>query len=470
MATPYTQYHQGYLDSEGYETDYECEFDEEEKEHCFMLRTNDAILDKAFRRHFKQSLPRKEGHYKLQTRVRKVHDEENVDRFYSGHHWEVDGRYHSGSDLDEQPGDEFNNRPLQLERTTCKLTVLAVQDAMGAEQRRRKRKQSQLADRAKDALKPLHNELEAIINRNEERLKQERKESVREMGDVKDDVMIELIRQYNDQILEEDVESERQRRLEQYDQLTESDDINDENRERLKSLAFVSSLWQDMQCELTGAFNDLDEVHTEEDNAVNGLFLELKDEFIRSFQRATHLMKLHMTEEKERRRSLSEARSIAAGQKDMDTTRKKAMLAKTAVDEELNRLFAGVKKDDSFGTGVGQGQASRDMDQTLEGLVHKVHARDVDQACAEERIVRLAEIAEEMEFGTMDSMKEALKDAMVLIQEQMLLSKFHGHKVQTTVTKTSGRQVSQEGETEQDKKLRTARLKSRRQSCVVTDF
>lgn len=59
----------------------------------------------------------------------------------------------------------------------------------------------------------------------------------------------------------------------------------------------------------------------------------------------------------------------------------------------------------------------------------RVHARDVDQACAEERILRLAEIAKEMEFGTMDSMKEALKDAMVLIQEQMLLTKFHGHKV-----------------------------------------
>lgn len=65
----------------------------------------------------------------METRVKRVHDEQQDDpRFYSGHHWEVDGRYHSESEPEDTYGDEFNNRPLQLERTTCKLTIIAVQE------------------------------------------------------------------------------------------------------------------------------------------------------------------------------------------------------------------------------------------------------------------------------------------------------------------------------------------------------
>lgn len=62
-------------------------------------------------------------------------------------------------------------------------------------------------------------------------------------------------------------------------------------------------------------------------------------------------------------------------------------------------------------------------------VLFRVNARDVDRACAEERAIRLGEIAEEIQNGGLDSLKEALKDAMLMVQEQMLLSVFRGHKV-----------------------------------------
>ncbi|PIK52815.1 hypothetical protein BSL78_10248 [Apostichopus japonicus] len=461
MATFYKFYSPCNLESDGYDTD--VEFDEEE--HCFNMKHNDAAIEKSFRRQIKPNLRRKDGHYQMETRVKRVHDEQQDDpRFYSGHHWEVDGRYHSESEPEDTYGDEFNNRPLQLERTTCKLTIIAVQDAMNAEQRRRVRRQKQTSQKALKIFKPLNRELEQVITRNEERLKKEKKSFVRDMGDAKDEFMIELTRRYQDGVIEKEFEVEKDRRLHLYDEMTDSDQTDPQFLLRVTSLAKNSKYWRDIQFELSGAFNDLDEVHKEENHAVDDLFLELKDEFIQSFKSATNLMKLHMTEERERRRRLWEVRSLASGQREIDGKRKLMMESKTNVDEELRRMNAGVTKADCFDQGVGLGFSTKVMDHSLEVMVRRVNAILVDRACAEERAIRLGDIAVEIQHGGLDSLTEALKDAMLSIQEQMLLSIFHGHKVSSPMKMES----NLDGETEQDKKLRTARLKSRRQSCVVT--
>lgn len=51
--------------SDGYNSD--VEFDEDE-DHVFNVRLNDAAIEKSHKRHIRPNLPRKEGHYKVKEK------------------------------------------------------------------------------------------------------------------------------------------------------------------------------------------------------------------------------------------------------------------------------------------------------------------------------------------------------------------------------------------------------------------
>lgn len=56
-------------------------------------------------------------------------------------------------------------------------------------------------------------------------MKKEKKSFVRDMGDAKDEFMIELTRRYQDGVIEKEFEVEKDRRLHLYDEMTDSDQV-----------------------------------------------------------------------------------------------------------------------------------------------------------------------------------------------------------------------------------------------------
>lgn len=77
----------------------------------------------------------------------------------------------------------------------------------------------------------------------QERLKKEKKEFVKEMGDAKDDFMIELVRKYQDGLIQEDFEAEKERRLCLYDEMTDSDQVTISGRKTgINKIAFRNDI------------------------------------------------------------------------------------------------------------------------------------------------------------------------------------------------------------------------------------
>nr|XP_006814340.1 PREDICTED: uncharacterized protein LOC102809824 [Saccoglossus kowalevskii] len=176
------------------------------------------------------------------------------------------------------------------------------------------------------------------------------------------------------------------------------------------------------------------------------------------------MIRIQVAAQAEKRRQLLERRQLDLN---TDKTRRWGMQRKDLTQQQLIRHFAALLHQEESTKLITMSMCININSMVMEEMARRASIRAADRAMAIERIRRIKE-AEDEAMGRVDPVKEALKDYMVQIQEQMLLQKFHGHRVRKV--KNQKREQYYPAESQQDSKLRNIRMKSRRQSCVIVDF
>ncbi|XP_072033201.1 uncharacterized protein [Amphiura filiformis] len=369
--------------------------------------------------------------------------------------------------------DEKMRNPLLLEHTTRRLTLAAVDGAMELEQMRRTKHEEREREMAVRLYSPINRELVRLIAFNVDEEKKEKRAYHVLVETEKESVLQQLLHGTHQKSVDELMEEERERRVQLLEDLTDADKCtNDMDLQAvLKGLSKTHKVMQAFQFELMGAITDLEEVSHEESHAVDDLYLELKDDFVSSFRRATLLMKFHMAEENEKRRRMADARAIYTGRKGVDSYFKKSLNEKAEMQEELTRMFAGVIQEVTQKEYVMENDTQEHKTDAQEQLLHRLAIMQADQAAARERVDRVHEMEEEL-CGKSDPFKEHVKDIILNVQEQMLMNRFHGKRIM--FRQPSRREYDQEyyeAESPQDRKLREARMKSRRHiNVIVTEY
>eukprot|EP00057_Strongylocentrotus_purpuratus_P011481 XP_011665955.1 PREDICTED: uncharacterized protein LOC105439087 [Strongylocentrotus purpuratus] len=435
------------------------QYDEEKHEKKFVMSQADEVREKVLKRHLKHRLPLKQGMYELSTRRRSVQTKQDH-HFYDGHHWEVGG---------VDPAKDDGSDPLFMEHTTRKLTVQAVNEAVDAEQERRVKKESRDMRRASTVLTPMNKELKSIVHKSKKAEKKKDKDMVMKVEEKLDTVMDQLLHTDHLKEMENAEEEERQWRMHRMEDVTDFDKSQADKGllAEVTTMSNVAKTRHNVETELLGAFHDLEEVHDEVEHGVDDLFRELKDEFVLSFKRTTHLMKLPGLEEKERRRRIQEIENFVNEGKS-DPLKERAMDTKDTMHDELTRTFATVQLAEAEKDETTRADAEVRMGGALEELLHSRNSKMADDACAKERRRRIKE--EEMEFrsSSVDPDKERMRDAVKLVQEQMLIKKFHGRKKEPQSKKPT--ETFSKEECLNDKKLRQMRMKARRQLSIQGDL
>ncbi|XP_033113024.1 uncharacterized protein LOC117113711 [Anneissia japonica] len=370
--------------------------------------------------------------------------------FYDRKHWDVE-----------------EEESCYLERKLRKQTVSAVDDAVDREKLRRMRDERNRHLGAKSMVLTINNELFRLIGFNLEAEKKKIDSIMHDCEDNLDYSLNVLARKANDFKLVRAVEDERERRVSLMNAMTDDNKTasDKEFRNYLKCLAHVNNIWAAIQNELNGAMGDLEVVKAEEEHALDDLYREMKDELVLNFKRSTNSLGSLMQEENEKRRRLAEARAYASGKKQMDKTSTKSMQLKVLSHEELMRLFAGVIQDESQKEARAVRESEIHHDDVMQRMIRRQSIQWADNECALERTRRILEAERESRSG-IDYEKERIRDAMQSIQENMIIEKFHGHRI-VVPKQTFHTYDEDQFETEQDRKLRQVRMKSRRQSCAV---
>ncbi|XP_071492071.1 uncharacterized protein [Diadema antillarum] len=411
-------------------TTSDFQYDEDKHDRVFMMSQADEVREKVLKRHLKHRLPRKPGMYELPTRRRSV--QTNGKRFYHGHHWDVGGNASSrneGADaIDLEPS---CSPPVNFEHTTRRLTIQAVDEAVDVEQLRRIQTESRDQERARSVLSPVNKELKSLVHKSKKEEKKTEKKNIKKVEETKNMVMEEMLHKKHLKELQGEEEEERQRRMRRMEELTDDDKSSADKHllSEVKAMSNTAKVWCNVRQELEGAFHDLEEVHDEVDHAVDDLYQDLRDDFVLSFKRTTHRMKLHVLEETERRRRLNLMKSLSEGDEVVDPVHQRSLEAKDSVHEELLRTFALVKLAEDEEEETSRERAKLLMVDALDEMLHAIKIKAVDDACAEERKRRIREAEKESRDPRVNPAKERMRDAVRLVQEQMLLQKFNGKKM-----------------------------------------
>ncbi|XP_070536761.1 cilia- and flagella-associated protein 45-like [Ptychodera flava] len=412
----------------------------------FNMNTKGQICQKVHINKIKVGIRRHPGHYTIGT-LRFAPEGGSLIHYYNGKHWEVD--------LGDKP----------LERSTRRLTISAVHESLDDEQRRRIAEERETMQRASITLRPLNKEFKRAISKSQDMYDKQIMKQIQDQEDLKDEAQSELIWKANKKVIDEQIEEERERRSSILSAMIhgDKDETDDEFKAIVHAMAETNRKWNDVQDDLMGAISELEDVRLEEDHEIDERCKELKDNFVACFNRASALIKLQLTEESEKRRRkfMSEDPNL-----DYDALRRRSMFFRDLAQQEMIRVFAGVMHDDTIKEETSIEQTRKTQEMLLEQMVRSYNAKEADHEMAEERARRIMEAEGEL-AGEIDAIKEDMKDIMVRVQEQMLLLKFHGHKVKAPRYHES--YDFQDAESERDHKLRTMRLQSRRKSCVVTD-
>ncbi|XP_041459842.1 centromere-associated protein E-like isoform X2 [Lytechinus variegatus] len=435
------------------------QYDEEKNEKVFMMSQADEVREKVLKRHLKHRLPRKKGMYELPTRRRSVQTNQDH-HFYDGNHWEV-----GGVDPSRDQDVDVGSDPLAMEHTTRKLTIQAVNQAVDTEQERRIKKESRDMRRASAVLSPVNKELKSIVHKSKKTEKKKEKEIIMKVEEKLDTVLDQLLHTDHLKSMEETENAEREWRMRRMEDLTDFDKAEADKTllTEVKTMSNVAKARRNVETELMGAFHDLEEVHDEVEHGVDDLYRELKDDFVLSFKRTTHLMKVHALEENERRRRLQEIEKFV-DEKESDPVHDKAMDSKDMVQDELIRTFATVQLAEAEEEETCRARTEVMKGEALEELLHCRNGQLADNACVEERKRRIKEAESELQSSHVDPIKERMRDAVKLVQEQMLMKKFHGKKIQPR--SEPPKNASSEEESLNDQRLRQMRMKARRKSCV----
>ncbi|XP_071941967.1 uncharacterized protein [Antedon mediterranea] len=428
--------------------DSDEEYDEEEAPVSFLLTTKEIIAQRVYRDHVKKGIKRRPGYYKIKTKRTGM---KKPSHFYDRRHWDVN-----------------NEQQCCLEKKQRNMTLAAVDDAVDKEKARRLREGRNRYLGAKNMLLKINKELGRVIGFNIECEKKLVDSIMRGCENNLDYSLSVLTRKAKDAQLGCTLEDERERRVALMNAMIDDDRTSNDKEFRfyMKCLAHVNNVWVQIQNELDSAMGDLEVVKVEEENALDELYREMKDELVLHFKRSTTALESLMLEENEKRRRLAEARAYASGKKQMDNVSVKSMQLKVLSHEELMRLFAGVVQNETQKEAVTTRESEMRHDDVMYKMIRRQSIQWADHECALERTRRILEADREAKAGGMDYEKERIKDAMQSIQENMIIEKFHGHRV--IVPKVIFHDAYEYNLTEQDLKLRQQRMKSRRQSCAVS--
>ncbi|XP_006814340.2 uncharacterized protein LOC102809824 [Saccoglossus kowalevskii] len=429
------------------DSDSDSDYDIDEREHHdYMLGMQEVIHQGVHHSKIKTGIKRRPGHYTIGTRLNAPKDG-GLDHFYNGKHWEIDM---------EKP----------LERTTRGLTLSAVAEMVEKEQLRRVREDAKIRQMAWKVLSELNNEFKNTIIKSQEDHNVFIVEEVEKVEERKNDVMVQLGRLRKKLMNTAMAEDERARRVEMMNELSKTDQYEDDFILGVyaKAYADVNRKWAAVQSDFMDAMSDLDEVRDEEDHEIDDRYTEIKDCFVLNFKRASTMIRIQVAAQAEKRRQLLERRQLDLN---TDKTRRWGMQRKDLTQQQLIRHFAALLHQEESTKLITMSMCININSMVMEEMARRASIRAADRAMAIERIRRIKE-AEDEAMGRVDPVKEALKDYMVQIQEQMLLQKFHGHRVRKV--KNQKREQYYPAESQQDSKLRNIRMKSRRQSCVIVDF
>lgn len=373
-------------------------------------------------------------------------------KLYDGKHWNVDvGR--------------------QFERSTRRLTTQTITKAVGEEQSRQVSDAKQRRTRARKSLTPLVAEFKGILRFSEKMQTVNNVSQQKRAAAIKEEIQQELVRKKNRERIANEIEQERREQIRLLRAMAPNAKRSVSKEEMLKSMAETnnrrSMINRDLE-EASSRLKDSEEAMTNKYHLAMG---EMLDE---------SLIKVVQTFDRSKTRALCEEEKIRKireqnkKQNSKDKTKIKDTRLYDGVMNDLKRLSQLVKLEESATESTQKTKIKELKTECQEELMRKISRKWAEQVTATERVRRIQEI--EMNLNRMDDAKEDMKNMMSRIQRQMIIERFGGKWItQTPVNmhrqracgESAGESAMRKDQSEQDRKLRSIRMKCRRQSCVV---
>ncbi|XP_060075857.1 uncharacterized protein LOC132555526 [Ylistrum balloti] len=377
------------------------------------------------------------GFYKLQDRKHWSQDGKS----YAGKHWDVEGA-------------------VPLGRATRRLTIHHINAEVNKEKARKVTLEESEKTIASQTLSPLNEEFNDTLRFSEKKMKTKEASMKNQQAKVKDDMQLQLLHYTHAGLVAMETEEERYNQIKLLRAMLSNVDKSPSVEDLVDAMAETNQKRSYINRDLEEAFGKLIEDERSLDDDYREAMMEMLDEsLIRVVLNKDRDITKKMSEDEQKERVMEQNNLFK------DQQRAKAMKNFEKVLADMKRIYQQVLDEEEEIEERYKDKVRELKFKVQEELVRKIAVKWVQKACADEKTRRIQEFEN---AGTTKNKVawEAMKNLMSRVQRQMILSKFDGKWIDFK-EKEKAKMHELFPETDQDRKIREMRTKSRRPSCVV---
>ncbi|OWF40944.1 caldesmon-like [Mizuhopecten yessoensis] len=379
------------------------------------------------------------GFYELRDRKQKSLDEKT----YSGNHWDVEGM-------------------APMARATRRLTLHHINAEVDKEKDRKVHFEETEKLMASEALSPMNKEFDDTMKFSGKKMKTETASVKNHQAKVKDDMQLQLLNYTHAGLVAMETEEERFHQIKLLRAMLSNVDKSPSVEDLVDAMSETNQKRTYINRDLEEAFGRLVDDEKCLDDDYRGAMMEMLDEsLIRIVLNMDRDVTKKLFEDEQKERVMEQNNLLK------DKERAKAIQNFDKVLDNMRRMYQQVLEEEERIEESYKEKVRELKSRVEEELVRKIAAKWVEKACADEKTRRI------QECENVDREKnvawESMKNLMSRVQRQMILSKFDGKWVdfKEEARKEKAKIIELLPETNQDRKMREMRTRSRRPSCVV---
>ncbi|XP_033731530.1 uncharacterized protein LOC117321174 [Pecten maximus] len=363
---------------------------------------------------------------------------------YCGKHWDVEG-------------------VTPLARSTRRLTLHNVNTEVDKEKARKIQKEDSEKREASQTLCPMNKEFNDTVHFSEKKMRAEAASMRNHQAKIKDDMQLQLLNFTHAGLVALETEEERFNQIKLLRAMLNNVNKSASIEDLVDAMSETNEKRNHINRDLEEAFGRLVEEEKDLDDDYREAMMEMLDEsLIRVILNMDRDVTKKMFEDEKKERVMEQNNLLK------DKKRAKAMKNFEEVLDDMRRIYQQVLDEEERIEESYKDKVREVKTRMQEELVRKFAAKWAEKACADEKTRRIQEFENP---GTKKNVAwESMKNLMSRVQRQMILSKFDGKWIdfkEEAKKEKAKRHETLVPETEQDKKIRQIRTRSRRPSCVV---